>query len=136
MRAIGRWGVAFLAVIAAVAVPVWLCEALILPHVIKDPGVRWGVATAPGLAVATFVGLWAYDYVKRAADGDPAERDASAEGGTPRPARSGRGATRNSIKGGLFTGGPVIQGRDITYNADPAPPRKAERGGQAEQGER
>jgi hypothetical protein len=136
MRAIGRWGVAFLAVIAAVAVPVWLCEALILPHVIKDPGVRWGVATAPGLAVATFVGLWAYDYVKRATDDKSAEHDESPAGGTPRPASTGRGTTKNSIKGGLFTGGPVFQGRDITYNADPAPPRKAERGGQAEQGER
>jgi len=135
MRAIARWGVAFLAVIAAFAVPAWLCDALILPHVIKDPGVRWGVATAPGLAVATFVGLWAYDYVKRATDGEPAEHGGSAEDGTPHPASTGRGNTKNSIKGGLFTG-PVLQGRDITSNADPAPPGKDKQGEQAERGER
>jgi hypothetical protein len=129
MGAVSRWIVAFLAVIAAFAVPAWLSDALILPHVIKDPGVRWGVATAPGLAVAAFVALWAYDHVKRGKDGGPAEPGEPAEGSAPHPAGTGRGNTRNTIKGGLFTG-PVIQGRDVRYDPDPKPPGKARQGEQ------
>ena len=57
MKTIGRWAVAFTAVIAAFAIPAWLCGTLILRDVLKDPGVRWGVATAVGIVVA-LVALW------------------------------------------------------------------------------
>jgi hypothetical protein len=110
MKTIGRWAVAFASVIAAFAIPTLICGMLVLRDALKDPGVRWGVATAPGIAVAAFVALWAYGFVTDGRDGEPAEHGEPASAGN----------VRNSIKakGGFFLG-PVIQGRKITYNADP-----------------
>ncbi len=110
MKIIGRWTVAFLAVIAAFAIPAWLCGALVLRGVFKDPGVRWGVATAAGLAVAAFVALWAYGFVTSGSEDEPPEHGESAKAAT----------VKNSIKAkdSLFLG-PVLQGEKITYNADP-----------------
>jgi hypothetical protein len=110
MRIIGRWAVAFMAVIAAFAIPAWLCGVLALRDVFKDPGVRWGVATAAGLAVAAFVALWAYGFVTSGSEDDPPEHGEQARAGN----------VKNSIKakGSIFLG-PVLQGEEITYNADP-----------------
>ena len=110
MKIIGRWAVAFIAVIAAFAIPAWLCGALALRDVFKDSGVRWGVATGAGLAVAAFVALWAYGLVASGSEDEPSEHGDSARAAT----------VKNSIKtkGSLFLG-PVLQGEEITYNADP-----------------
>jgi hypothetical protein len=110
MRTIERWAVGFIAVIAAFAIPAWLCGALALRDVLKDSGVRWGVATAAGLAVAAFVALWAYGFVTSGSEDEPPEHGGSARAGN----------VKNSIKtkGSLFLG-PVLQGEEITYNADP-----------------
>jgi hypothetical protein len=110
MKTVGRWAVAFITVIAAFAIPTLICGMLLLRDVLKDPGARWGVATAPGIAVAALVALWAYGFVTGGGEGE------SPEHGEPADA----GAVRNSIKAkdSLFLG-PVIQGRKITYNADP-----------------
>jgi len=111
MRTIGRWAVAFTAVIAAFAIPAWLCGTLILRDVLKDPGVRWGVAAAAGTAVAAFVALWAYSFVRGDGEDESLEHGGSA----------GNGNVRNSIKakGSLFLG-PVMQSGKITYNDDPS----------------
>ena len=110
MRTIGRWAVGFIAVIGAFAIPAWLCGALVLREVLKDSGVRWGVATAAGLAVAAFVALWAYGFVTTSGEDESPEHGESARSGT----------VKNSIKtkGSIFLG-PVIQGEEITYNAHP-----------------
>jgi len=117
MKAI-RWVVAFLAVIAAFAVVTWLAGALILRDALTDPGVRWGVATAAGLAVATLAGLWAYGFAVGADKGE--------EGTATGAAKTGSGRVSNKISGGTFHG-PVIQGRDNKYNADPPQPAQGKR---------
>ena len=110
MRTFGRWVVAFIAVIAAFAIPAWLCGALVLRDVLKDSGVRWGVATAAGLAVAAFVALWAYGFVTSGSEDESPEHSESARSGN----------VKNSIKakGSVFLG-PVLQGKKITYHSDP-----------------
>jgi hypothetical protein len=115
MRTIGRWAVGFIAVIGAFAIPAWFCGALVLRDVLKDSGVRWGVATAAGLAVAAFVALWAYGFVTSDGEDESPEHGESASAGD----------VKNSIKakGSLFLG-PVLQGKKITYNADP--PKQAD----------
>lgn len=82
------------------ALVAWLCGAIILPHVLEVPVVRWTVATAAAIAVDALVAMWAYSFGKGGENDDT---------GT---ARTGTGRTKNSIKKAMILG-PVTQGRDI-----------------------
>lgn len=108
MRSASRWLVAILVTGAAFVVTTWICGALLLPVILKDPTIRWSLAVGLGLALAALAALWGNSF----ATGErPAE---SLPGVAAGPARTASGRTRNIIRGGTFQGGPVIQGRDIS----------------------
>lgn len=113
-----RWSVAGLVTIAVFAVVTWICGALALPHVMKDPGVRWGVAGALGVAVAALAALWGHSF----AIGEPTGTNSREDPG-PASKTTGTGSTRNRISGGIFHG-PVFQSRDISgpASSDSVPP--------------
>src|SRR5712691_117142 len=104
MTNMARGALAFFMVAAVFALVTWLCGAIILPDVLRDPVVRWTVSTAAAIAIDAFVAIWAYSFSK----GN--END---ETGTAKP---GAGRTRNLIKKAVILG-PVTQGRDITRAA-------------------
>jgi hypothetical protein len=111
-RIIIRWTVAVLVTVAAFAASSWICGALVLSTVMKDPGIRWGVAGALGVAVAALAALWGHSFAT-------AERPVeTASHGTlaATPKTTGSGSTRNKIGGGIFHG-TVTQGRDISGSA-------------------
>jgi hypothetical protein len=57
-----RWAVAALVTLAAVAVPTWLCGAVVLPPLLKDGAIRWGLAGTVGLALAALAALGSHSY--------------------------------------------------------------------------
>ena len=119
MKVFIRWLVAGLVTVATCAVVTWVCGALILPGILKDANIRWGVATALGLAAATLAGLWGQSFANQPAESLP-----------PGDARTGRGRILNKITGGHFHG-TVTQMGDFTGNGlrsnplplDPDPPK-------------
>jgi hypothetical protein len=62
MRQFGRWWVAGLVTMLTFTVCAWICGALILPTVINDPNVRWGLAGGLGVAVAALAALWGHSF--------------------------------------------------------------------------
>src|SRR5690242_18872040 len=70
MKNITRGTLAVVIVAAVFALVTWLCGAIILPHVLKDPVVRWTVATAAAIAVDALVAMWAYSFAKGGENGD------------------------------------------------------------------
>lgn len=128
MEPLVRWLVAGLVTVAAFAGATWICGALALPTVMKDGGVRWGVAGSLGVAVAALAALWGHSFAtaERAKDAAPLP-----SAGEPATTVTGPGTTRNKISGGTFHG-PVIQGRDITGPpiGGSSPPRTGDPGPQ------
>jgi hypothetical protein len=90
-----RWGVAGLVTVVAFCGPAWICGALVLPTLITDPVIRWGIAGALGVALAALAALWGKTF---ATEGRPA---------------AGSGDVHNEISGGTFHA-PVSLARDIT----------------------
>jgi hypothetical protein len=123
-----RWLVAGLVTVAAFAGATFICGALVLPTVMKDGGVRWGIAGGLGVAVAALAALWGCSFAT--VEG---AKDAGAlpSAGGPTTIVTGPGTTRNKISGGTFHG-PVIQGRDISGPAigGTSPPRTGDPGPQ------
>lgn len=74
----GRWTVAVLVTVAAFALPTWLGGECVLPPVLKDGGVRWGVAASLGAVLGALAGLWGYDFTKRAENPNTGTAGASA----------------------------------------------------------
>ena len=101
MKNIARGTFAVVIVAAVFALVAWFCGAIILPHVLKDPVVRWTVATAAAIAVDALVAMWAYSLVKGGENDDTGA------------VKTGAGRTKSSIKKAVILG-PVTQGRDIT----------------------
>jgi hypothetical protein len=60
-----RWVVAGLATAAAFAVPVWLGGAVVLPSLLKDPAIRWSVASALGAVLGSLAVLWGHAFATR-----------------------------------------------------------------------
>ena len=89
-------------------------RGLILPVVLKDGVVRWGVAGGLGVAVAALGALWGHSFATAGRSREPAHISSAAE---PPRIVTGPGTTRNKITGGTFNEGPVIQGRDIFGSA-------------------
>lgn len=118
-----RWLVAGVVTVAAFAVTTWICGSLVLPVVMKDGVVRWGVAGALGVAVAALAALWGHSFAMAERSGHPAHLSSAAE---PTTTITGPGTTRNKISSGTFQQ-PVIQGRDISgpVIGDSIPPRTA-----------
>ncbi|MGQ4390266.1 hypothetical protein [Streptomyces sp. SAS_270] len=61
-----RWAVAGLVTAAAFAVPAWLCGAVVLPPLLKDPAIRWSLASTLGAVLGSLVVLWGHGFVTRA----------------------------------------------------------------------
>ncbi|SOE47128.1 hypothetical protein SAMN05446589_0104 [Streptomyces sp. OV198] len=61
-----RWAVAGLATAAAFAVPAWLCGAVVLPPLLKDPAIRWSLASALGAVLGSLAVLWGHGFATRA----------------------------------------------------------------------
>lgn len=62
MKPIFSWLIAALVTSGAFAMATWICGALVLPGLLKDSGVRWGLAGALGVAVAALAALWGHSY--------------------------------------------------------------------------
>jgi Zn-dependent protease with chaperone function len=75
----GRWWVAGLVTLAAVAVFTWVSGAFVLPALLASSGERWAVASGIGVAVAAFVALWGQWWATQA---DAAAREATGNGDT------------------------------------------------------
>ncbi|WP_051969114.1 hypothetical protein [Kitasatospora azatica] len=46
----------------AFAVPVWLCGAVVLPSLLKDPAIRWPLASTLGAALAALAAVWGQGF--------------------------------------------------------------------------
>ncbi|MEW1723850.1 hypothetical protein [Streptomyces sp. NPDC093109] len=66
-----RWAVAGLATAAAFVVPAWLCGAVVLPPLLKDPAVRWSLASALGAVLSSLTVLWGHGFATRATTPGP-----------------------------------------------------------------
>jgi hypothetical protein len=108
VKPILRWSVAGLVTIAVFVVTTWLCGALALPHVLKDPAARWGIAGALGVALAALAALWGHSFAE-------GRQRATTTSSSPQSAvsmRTGSGDVHNEIGGGTFHRR-VTQSRDI-----------------------
>ncbi|MEV0444815.1 hypothetical protein AB0I84_04560 [Streptomyces spectabilis] len=101
-----RWAGAGLATAAAFAVPAWLCGAVVLPPLLKDPAIRWSLASALGAVLGSLAVLWGHGFATRA----PAP-------GTP--GRSVQATAERAVAIGGDNGAPVSTG-DATAPAQPA----------------
>ena len=72
-----RWLVAIIVTMAAFAVSLWVCGALLLPLVLKSEADRWVVAAGLGVAVAALAALWGSSWAGRQAEVSSAERTGS-----------------------------------------------------------
>ncbi len=81
MRSVVRWLLGGLVTVAAFTLVVWVCGALVLPSLLKDPGIRWGIAVGLGAAVASLAALWGQSFASR--------REASGRKVRQRPSASG-----------------------------------------------
>ncbi|MGJ5799831.1 hypothetical protein ACSCB1_11980 [Streptomyces europaeiscabiei] len=61
-----RWAVAGLATAVAFAVPAWLCGSVVLPPLLKDPAIRWSLASALGAVLGSLAVLWGHGFATRA----------------------------------------------------------------------
>ena len=76
----------------------------------KDPGIRWVVAGALGVAVAALAALWGHSF---AIEQQPETGPGGNPGAAPKATPTGSGNVHNKISDGTFHG-PVIQGRDFS----------------------
>jgi hypothetical protein len=116
-----RWVVAALVTAAAFAVPTWICGALVLPSVLKDPAIRWGLACALGVAMAALAALWGHDFAtqtqENAGDRESPGRVVRASGGR---AVAVGGSNRGSISTG-GTAAPYQFPRPVAGGRSPNP---------------
>ncbi|MFF8787996.1 hypothetical protein [Streptomyces sp. NPDC015125] len=98
MRRNLRWAVAGLATVVAFAVPVWLCAAVVLPSLLKDPAIRWALASALGTVLASLAAVWGHGYATRT------------EGSTRRSASSVQATAERAVAIGGSNQGPVSTG--------------------------
>ncbi|MEU4682555.1 hypothetical protein [Streptomyces xinghaiensis] len=54
----------------AFAIPTWLCGAVLLPSVLTDAAVRWGLSSALGVVLATLAVAWGQGFATRARQED------------------------------------------------------------------
>lgn len=110
-----RWSVALVVTVVGFALATGVCGALVLPPVMKDPAIRWGVTGGLGVAVAALAALWGHSFAtgEHPAPAGSGNVPDKGLGTTPAPGASGPGATANTIGGGTFHG-PVVQGRDFS----------------------
>jgi hypothetical protein len=62
MGRLGRWVVAGLVTVASFTAVTWIGGALVLPPMLKDGAVRWGLASALGVALAALAAVWGHGF--------------------------------------------------------------------------
>jgi hypothetical protein len=72
MERFGRWLLAAVTTVAVFVLITWACGALVLPLLLDDPAVRWGIASALGAAVAAVAASWGASVATRTPQQDPA----------------------------------------------------------------
>ncbi|MFE5594205.1 hypothetical protein [Streptomyces sp. NPDC056549] len=72
-----RWAVAGLVTTTALAVPVWLGGAVVLPPLLEDPAIRWPLASALGTALAALAASWGYGFATRGQRATPGQAPSS-----------------------------------------------------------
>lgn len=114
MKSVVRWAVASFITVVTFGAVTAVCGALVLPLLLTDGSVRWGIAASLGTAVAALAAIWGQSF----ATSMPAEPGEGKPGGEE-PANA-----RNVINGGTFHQ-PVIQGRDaviqLSESTSPSP---------------
>lgn len=60
-----RWALAGLVTAAAFTVPAWLCGSVVLPPLLKDPAIRWSLASALGAVLGSLAVLWGHGFATR-----------------------------------------------------------------------
>jgi len=102
-----RWVVAGLATAAAFAVPVWLCGAVVLPTLVKDPAIRWSLASALGAVLSSLTVLWGHGFATRA---------------TPPPGRPVQATAERAVAIGGDNQGSISTGDGPGAAPSPVPP--------------
>lgn len=98
MGRLARWCGAVAVTILAFAAATWVAGALVLPHVVHSPDIRWLVAAGLGVAVAALAALGGHSFVTRDRSAAPAGRTVTASG-------AGSIAVGGGISGTASTGG-------------------------------
>jgi hypothetical protein len=111
LKSVVRWSVAGLVTVFTFSTATWICGALVLRTMMKDPAVRWGVAAGLGVAVAALAALWGESFAngEKKTEGIPSATSAL----TAQASSAPQGGTHNEISGGIFHG-PVFQGRNFS----------------------
>ncbi|WP_169796051.1 hypothetical protein [Streptomyces hirsutus] len=65
---------------AAFTVPAWLCGAVVLPTLLKDPAIRWSLASVLGAVLGSLAVLWGHGFATRATATGTSGRSAQATG--------------------------------------------------------
>jgi hypothetical protein len=119
MKHLVKWLVAGLVTAAVCATTLWLVGALLLPHIIRDPGIRWSLAGVLAAAVSALPAMWGQSFATRDSSNKILQHPSSSNG----PAEDLPGHV-NMISGGTFHG-PVIQGQEVLTQIIPSPPPSA-----------
>lgn len=128
MRRNMRWAVAVGVTVAGFAVPTWLCGAIVLPSMLSDPAIRWGLASALGVAMAALAALWGHGFATRTGE-ESSQRTPSGVSVQAVGARSV--AVHGNPAGGISTGdtgaprppsGPLSRQEPTSAAASPTPP--------------
>ncbi|MFI9771844.1 hypothetical protein ACIHJG_34010 [Streptomyces sp. NPDC052415] len=116
-----RWAAAVLVTVAAFTVSTWLCGAVVLPSMLKDPAIRWGLASALGGAMAALAASWGHGFATRARREDPPR---TPSGGSVQATGERAVAIHGNPAGDISTGDTRIPRTpaDPTARREPAPP--------------
>jgi membrane protein implicated in regulation of membrane protease activity len=66
MDRLGRWTVAALVTVATFAAATWIGGAVVLPPMLEDVAIRWGLASALGSTLAALAAVWGHGFATRA----------------------------------------------------------------------
>ncbi|WP_237408883.1 hypothetical protein [Streptomyces sp. M2CJ-2] len=65
MNRLARWTVAGVVTVGSFAAVTTLCGAWVLPPMMEDAAIRWGLASAVGAALAALAAAWGYGFATR-----------------------------------------------------------------------
>ena len=76
MGQLGRWAVAGLVTVVSFVAVTWIAGALVLPSMLSDGAVRWGLASSLGVALATLAALWGHGFAS-GSESEPGQASAA-----------------------------------------------------------
>ncbi|ALV30914.1 hypothetical protein AS200_01555 [Streptomyces sp. CdTB01] len=114
--------VAGLATATVFAVPAWLCGAMLLPPLLKDPVIRWSVASALGTVLGSLAVLWGHGFATQATETGASVRSVKV---TAERAVAIGGDNRATVSTGDSTAHPPPAPTQPAAGPHPAPPSPA-----------